>query len=178
MCVYGDTGGARAAGRGVRGTPHDLVLALLLLALSHHDAFDDGALLRGEMREVWHVGHGGRRRAASGARARRVLRCCARGATLHSEVYLIMPGGPMARRRALTSARLLIARQGAPRAHSAAAGSPRPNTDVYACAYQLCNDLTTHLYSPAAYIKLLTLGFKCFETLFSPSPERSQVLFF
>lgn len=47
------------------------------------------------------------------ARARRVLRCCARGATLGAplapEVYLIMPGEPIARDTTLTSARLLIA---------------------------------------------------------------------
>lgn len=62
----------------VRGTPHDLVLALLLLPLAHHDALDDGALLGGEVRQVRHVGHGGRRRAACGARARRVAVLCPR----------------------------------------------------------------------------------------------------
>lgn len=106
----------RGGGAWVRGTPHDLVFALLLLPLAHHDALDDGALLGGEVREVRHVGHGGRRRAASGARARRVLRCCARGATLGAplrpEVYLIMPYGPMALARPLTSERLSIATPG------------------------------------------------------------------
>lgn len=92
---------------GGRGTPHNLVLSLLLLSLAHYDTLNDGALLGREVRQVRHVVHGGRR--ASGARARRVLRCCARGATLAPEVYLIMPGGPIARDTTLTSARLLIA---------------------------------------------------------------------
>lgn len=55
--------GARAVGVGVRGrggAPHDLVLALLLLALPQHDALDDGALLGREVRQVRHVVHGGR----------------------------------------------------------------------------------------------------------------------
>lgn len=47
--VEAGCGGVRGRGRG-EGTPHDLVLALLLLLLTHHDAFDNGALLGREMR--------------------------------------------------------------------------------------------------------------------------------
>ncbi|KAI8429797.1 hypothetical protein MSG28_000328, partial [Choristoneura fumiferana] len=107
--VSGGSLGAHAV-----GAPHDLVFVLLLLPLAQHDALDDGALLRREVRQVRHVGHrvrgGGRPRALRGPAA---MRCCARGATLRAplrpEVYLIMPDGPMARARRLTSARLLIA---------------------------------------------------------------------
>lgn len=101
--------GGCAGGAG-SGTPHDLVLALLLLALAQDDALDDGALLRREVRQVRHVVHGGR--AAGGARTRRELRSCAarprHSASLAPEVYLIMPGGQW-RDCKLTSARLLIA---------------------------------------------------------------------
>lgn len=92
-----------------RGTPHNLVLSLLLLPLAQDDPLDDGAFLRREVRQVRHVVHGGRPRAERGPA---VLRCCARGATLSAplapEVYLAMPSGPMARNTTLTSARLLI----------------------------------------------------------------------
>lgn len=149
--------------RRAQGAPHDLVLALLLLPLAHHDAFDDRALLGREVREVRHVGHGGRRppRAACGAPARRVLRCCARGAyhaaPLRPEVYLIMPDGPMARSRLLTSARLLIgdaARTSAARPRRrppdrAAAGSPAPHRCVRIACVAAVPSTSTH-YTRAA----------------------------
>lgn len=130
---------ATREGGGLRGTaagaPHDLVLALLLLSLTHHNTLDDRALLGREVREVRHVGHGVRRRAACGARARRVLRCYARGALLcaplRPKVYLIMPDGPMARSRLLTSANLLISTRVArpPVRRRAGVKPPEPSQD-------------------------------------------------
>lgn len=86
----------RRAGRGRGGgAPHDLVLALLLLLLAHHDALDDGALLGREVRKVRHVGHGGRQPSATAPPAvRGPAACC--GAV------------PAARRQARHSARRFI----------------------------------------------------------------------
>ncbi|KPI93284.1 hypothetical protein RR46_10544 [Papilio xuthus] len=65
------------------------------------------------------------RTAGPAVRGRRVLRCCARGATLsaplRTDVRSVVPAGPMARGPSLTSASLSIA---TPAAVAARLGSP------------------------------------------------------
>lgn len=156
------------AGRGSQvaqavGAPHDLVLVLLLLPLAQHDALDDGALLRREVGQVRHVGHrvqgGGRPRALRGPAA---MRCCARGATLRAplrpEVYLIMPDGPMARARRLTSARLLIAplRPLPPPAPALAPGTPLRCASLPAPARHLRAHCSWSLLTPPECCHLQT----------------------
>ncbi|CAB3238478.1 unnamed protein product [Arctia plantaginis] len=138
------------------------MFTLFLLPLAHHDTLDDRALFGREVREVRHVSHGGRRQAATGARARRVLRCYARGARLCAplwpEVYLIMPGGPMARTRLLTSAQVLIETGGRVRATGLTErlGELRGTTYMRAHINYAAIYVHNPLSSTAANIELLT----------------------
>lgn len=85
--AVGDGCARACAGEGV-GAPHDLVLALLLLALPHHDALDDGALLGREVRQVWHIGHGGRPRVRGPAARCGALPAARRSARLSSRRFV------------------------------------------------------------------------------------------